>query len=258
MGWPQLLAQIQRTGGFLSINHPVRPSGEACMGCGFTPAGDFDYHLAQGVEVVNGLDADTPFSGVPFWEHLLDQGYRLTAIGGSDSHDALKPAVTAAQVPRGPDSRAYLEQLQAMSGGIGVPTTVVHAAGLSEEAILAGLESGRVFIDVAGSPTSLLDLDASAAGDSAHMGGMLIARRGATVHFQAHVSGVADGSVQLIIDGHPVPWPDQLGGNGGTWSQEHILRADGRAHWARLTVRDSEGRTLLIGNPIYLKPRTGG
>ncbi len=35
--WSALLASIERSGGVLSINHPVRPSGEQCMGCGWTP-----------------------------------------------------------------------------------------------------------------------------------------------------------------------------------------------------------------------------
>src|SRR5882724_6012595 len=98
--WNALLSNVAQVGGVISINHPVRPSGEQCMGCGWTPRGGADYARMQAVEVVNGRDADTAFSGVPFWEHLLEQGYQLTALGGSDNHDA-------------------------PSGTIGTPTTVI-------------------------------------------------------------------------------------------------------------------------------------
>ena len=64
--WNTPIANAERTGGAISINHPVRPSGEQCMGCGWTPRGEVDYSHIQAVEVVNGLDADTPYSGIPF------------------------------------------------------------------------------------------------------------------------------------------------------------------------------------------------
>jgi predicted metal-dependent phosphoesterase TrpH len=37
--WNQLLRNVERTGGIISINHPIRPSGEQCMGCGLTTGG---------------------------------------------------------------------------------------------------------------------------------------------------------------------------------------------------------------------------
>jgi hypothetical protein len=257
--WNALLGLIGRTHGVLSINHPVRPSGEECMGCGWTPAAAVDYHQVQAVEVVNGLDADTPFSGVPFWEHLLDQGYRVTAVGGSDSHDATKPAVSASELRAGrrPDDPQYLAELQQGSGAIGVPTTVVHATALSQEAILAGLRSGRVFIDVDGSGNRSLDLDARAGQQAAHMGDTLAVLIGMTVRFEARVSGVTAGEVQLIIDGRPVAWNGHIQGDSASWSGAHTWRADGQRHWARLTVRDAGGHTILIGNPIYLRPSGG-
>ena len=133
--WNSLAGQIG-SGGLISINHPVRPTGEQCMGCGWAPTGNIDYRSLHAVEVVNGPDADTPYSGIPFWEALLEQGYRLTAIGGSDNHDAA-------------------------NGGIGTPTTVVHADSLSEQGIVEGIRGGRVFVDVAGTRDRLLEFTAS-------------------------------------------------------------------------------------------------
>jgi hypothetical protein len=198
---------------------------------------------------------------VPFWEHLLDAGYHLTAIGGSDSHDAGKPAVSASQLRAGRSSEdpQYWALLQSNSGAIGVPTTVVHATALSQDAILAGLRSGRVFIDLEGSTRRTLDLDARSGPQTAHMGDTLAAPPGQTVRFDAQISGLQAAEVQLIIDGHAVAWNGHIQGVEDTaWSGAYTWRADGRAHWARLTVRDAGGHTVLIGNPIYLQGKADG
>jgi hypothetical protein len=228
--WNALLANIEQAGGVISINHPVRPSGEQCMGCGWTPRGGIDYGRMQAVEVVNGLDADTPFSGVKFWEHLLNEGHRLTALGGSDNHDALL---------RG-------------SGAIGTPTTVIYADMLSQAGIVAAIRRGRVFIDVAGTRDRALDLTASVGKQIAHMGDTLTVTRGARVRFGGTVSGVAGAEVEVILDGQRT---SLLKDSHISSAQpfEFPWRADGKRHWIRLDVRDGESHLVLIGNPIYLR-----
>jgi hypothetical protein len=37
--------------------------------------------------------------------------------------------------------------------------------------------------------------------------------------------------------------------------REIALVADGVAHWLRVDVRSADGKLLLLGNPIYLRPR---
>lgn len=250
-GWQTLLGEISRLHGLLSINHPIRPSGEDCMGCGWTPADDIDYTQIQAVEVVNGLDADTPGSGVPFWEHLLNQGYHLTGIGGSDSHDATKPALHASDL-RTPGHEPSLQALSQASGALAVPTTVVYATALSQPAILAGIASGRVFIDVGGCDGCILDLTARTTHDTAHMGETLKVRRGTPVHLDATLIG-GSGEVELILDGQKLPWNGRLQKDEASQSLAHTWRATQGAHWVRLTVRDADGHTLLIGNPIYFQ-----
>src|ERR1700751_5683790 len=119
------------------------------MGCGWAPAKPVDMHLVQAIEAVNGMDAMLPDTGIPFWQHLLDQGYRLTAVGGSDNHNAKQSLI------------------QLGGGWVGTPTTVVHANELSMPAILAGIRAGHVFIDVQGTRDRMLDLTASAGQQSA-------------------------------------------------------------------------------------------
>lgn len=227
--WNSLLSQIEQTGGVLSINHPVRPSGEQCMGCGWTASPAIDPSRVQAVEVVNGRDADTEYSGIPFWEKWLNAGHVITAIGGSDNHDALLP------------------------DGVGTPTTVVYADSLSEAGIVAALRRGRVFIDVAGTKDRSLDLTAADGTQQAHMGDVLKAKRGARVKFSGYVNALAGGDVEVILDGQRAPLLAASRVDSQAWPFQFEWRADGKPHWIRLSVRDKDGRLALVSNPVYLR-----
>jgi len=232
--WNALLGQIAAIGATISINHPIRPSDERCMGCGWTPHPDVDYRQVQSIEIVNGIDADTPYSGIPFWQGLLDRGFRLTGVGGSDNHDSTQMASGVG------------------SGQLGRPTTVVHAQALSSSAILAGIRSGKVFVDVAGTMDRALDFTAERGDSHAAMGGSLTAPAGSEIAFVVHVSHLAGGRVEIIEDSKvttPLP-PDAL--TQADQTLHFTWRSDGKPHWLRANVRDGDGRLALIGNPIYV------
>ncbi|KRF02175.1 phosphotransferase [Frateuria sp. Soil773] len=235
--WNHLLRALAPLRGLVSINHAIRPSGEACMGCGWTADPPADMALVQAVEIVNGSDAGTPLSAVGFWERQLARGHRLTAIGGSDNHDAFQ------SVPR------------IGSDPTGVPTTVVHAQALSMPAILDGIRAGHVFVDVEGSRDRMLELAArNGAGQAAGMGDAIEVAAGEPVRFEAHVQHVAGARLVVLLDGRAyAPMADApIAGD------DRRLRfdwtGDGQRHWLRAEVRDAHGRPLLIGNPIYLEP----
>ena len=223
---------VEAAGGLLSINHPSAPSGEACMGCGWT-ASDTDYGRVQAIEVANGGSeraqggAEGPLLGVAFWEAQLNAGHRITAIGGSDNHDA----------GLSPD----------LASSIGRPTTVVHAEALSTAGLLAGLRAGRVFIDLDGTRDRVLDLSAQGALGTAVMGGALAFRSGETVVFTATALGVGPARLEIVQDG--VRRTSAFTSPGGF----SIKMAD-KPSWVRVDLRDADGRLLLIGNPIYLTP----
>lgn len=237
---PQLgniLDQVEEVGGIVSINHPAAPSGEACMGCGWTVP-DTDWSRIAAIEVVNGGSiraaggiVESPISGIPFWHSLLNRGHRLTAIGGSDNHDALMP--------------------QGQPQAIGTPATWVHSEGLSVPAILNAIGAGRVFIDLAGEPGKRFDFRASAGGTIAHMGGMLDAPAGTEVRFIVETAGIVgtleivgpDGSMPLLVD------PAVGGARRDT---AFVLRSDGTRSWVRINIRDDARKLVIIGNPIYL------
>lgn len=220
--------------GVIAINHPSRITSESCRGCGWT-AQDTDFGSVTAIEVANGYDefAEHPRdakagTGLEYWQRLLDRGLRLTAIGGSDTHD-----------------------VDIGSLGVGVPTTVVYARELSERAILDGVRAGHVFVDVAGSRNRLLTAEARAGSSSAQMGDTLRASAGTVVRVSAHVVGCQSARIFLLAQGTSEPAAQaQLATNDETSTFE--LRADGSPRWLRVEVRATDGVPLLIGNPFYL------
>lgn len=234
-GWSvnDMLRDAADLHGVISINHPSRITSEECRGCGWT-AHEVDYRLVSAIEVVNSNDEfsqnakDKAGTGLSFWQSLLDNGARLTAVGGSDTHD-----VTVGSL------------------GIGLPTTVVYAAELSERAVLDGVRAGHVFVDVQGSRNRLLTLEARAGDRSVQMGDMLPAPLGAPLHISLHVTGSRAARLALLEQGHSTPVEEELlASDDETFSFDLI--SDGQRRWLRAEVRAADGMPLLIGNPVYL------
>lgn len=236
-----VIGQIEALGGLFSVNHPTLPSGEACMGCGWTSA-DTDWSRVDAIEVFNGGSmralggqAETPLAGIAFWEALLNQGHRITAIGGSDNHDPDLPPETAS--------------------AIGRPTTVVWAQSLSHPALLDGIRSGRVFIDLDSDPRRAMEFSAEADGRLAEMGGDLVAQ--GTARFSVRARGVPGDRVEFVRNGEVVDAlplaPDET-----DVTRAVIMQIDGVTTWVRVNLRDRHGRLILAGNPIYLNSAKPG
>lgn len=237
--WDQARKWIDAThreGGLVSINHPGAPSGEICMGCGWR-VDDLPAGVVDSVEVVNGGtmretgSAESPLQGFAYWAKWLDTGQHVTGIGGSDSHEADRPA--------------------SEPGAVGMPTTVVYMQELSVHGLLAGIKAGRVFVDVEGTRDRILDLSATAGDQHADMGQTLRLHPGESVRFAVDLEGVPNGSLELIVDGRSDP-ADRVPVQAGAVAPLPTWRNDGHAHWIRANVRDQQGRLLLIGNPIYI------
>ncbi len=226
-----LLRQAQELGGLVSINHPNAPTGEECMGCGWNPNPEADLHLVAAVEAVNSFET-VKYSGIPFWEAQLKRGYRLTGIGGSDSHNPDNP--------------------QPGPGAVGAPSTVVYARELSEPAILDAIRAGHVFIDVEGSRDRLLEFTATSGPEKATMGEALRAVSGVKVIFSVHVAHVPEGRIEVIEDGKPLTVEASATVNTQDDTKSFAVEGDSLRHWIRIDVRSPEGKLLLVGNPIYL------
>jgi hypothetical protein len=219
-------------GGILSLNHADSPGGEICRGCRWEPSPPVDMRLVTAIELINGGDGEGLFPSYDFWQKQLENGYRPTAIGGSDNHRPEWPL----QKP----------------GSVGSPTTVVKAAELSVPAILDGIRAGHVFIDLSGSPDRSLEVEASDAQGKAGMGDVLAAPQGQEVHLVIHIEHCAADRVSLLLDGQkalpvtPETLRQQSELSSATW------QSDGKRHWLVVQVRDLTGALYLLGNPIYL------
>ena len=226
-----LFEEAKRMHAILSINHPNAPTGEICMGCGWTPKEPVDPHLITTIEAVNGGAEEGKYSGVSFWEKYLNQGYRIAAIGGSDNHNA--------QIPAGSPN------------AIGRPTTVVYADDLSVGSILEGIRHGHDFIDLGGSRDRLLDVSAEDGTQKAMMGDTLAARSGSTIRITAHIAACNGDQLRFLLDGQTV-----ASLNSAITQADQTttlsLPADGKQHWLRPDVVTPEGKLVLLGNPIYL------
>jgi hypothetical protein len=228
-----ILRDVRSKGGVASVNHADSPGGEICMGCAWEPPTDVDMSLFDGVEVING--GRIMLSSADFWDKQLAKGVKLTAIGGSDNHNAPSQPGTA--------------------GAIGWPTTVVEATELSVPAILEGIRNGRVFIDLTASHSRRVDIEAKdQAGHSARMGGTLDAPAGDSIAFQIPIAGCPRSKVHLFLDGVETTSLPPLATTAGDETLAFQWSSDGRHHWLRAEVRDSNGSLMLVSNPIYIQP----
>jgi hypothetical protein len=227
-----LLRSAARVGAITSINHPAAPSGEICMGCGWTPSTPVDMHLLTAIEAMNGGSEPYGIDDLGFWDKQLNKGCRLTGIGGSDNHHPVQP----------------LDQI----GSIGSPTTVVFATELSAPAILDGIRTGHVFIDVAGTRDRLLEVTAHAGKRTASAGESLDAAAGERVEFEAHIAAAAGGTMRWIEDGQAVTSNADAAISAADATQTLAWTSDGRRHWFRAEVAGLDGKLWLIGNPVYI------
>tara|TARA_R110002072_G_scaffold170552_2_gene324184 strand:- start:117279 stop:118784 length:1506 start_codon:yes stop_codon:yes gene_type:complete len=234
-----VLQEASEKGAFISINHPGLPSGEICMGCGWIA--DTDYSLIDAVEVVNGSVIDSgggllksPLSGIPFWENLLNAGHKVTAIAGSDNHNA--------------DLRSDSERQTA----IGAVTTVIFASSLAQSSLLDGLRSGRAFIDLEGTTDRLLELRAVADGNQALMGESLMVADGGSISLTVTSQNTPDATVALYRNGELLSTEHDDVRDGGLLESVITLQASGEPEWVRVEIVSSTGKVLLMSNPVYI------
>lgn len=138
-----LLAQaVREQGGLFCVNHAF----SADLGWRYH---EFDWRLADLVEVYHHLEGPGNLLQIGLWDELLRQGHRIIGVAATDSHD-----------PYGGKHR------------LGQVFTAVYAEELSERGLIDGLRSGRVY----GSRGPHLEVraeSATAPGRTVYMGGTL-------------------------------------------------------------------------------------
>ncbi|HEX6497124.1 MAG TPA: CehA/McbA family metallohydrolase [Acidobacteriaceae bacterium] len=216
----------QSAGAVVSINHPGDPTGASCIGCGWSVT-DTDWNLVNGIEAVNGNDPKHYEADIRFWDQQLAKGYRLIAIGGSDTHRPER-------------------------GTVGHPTTVVHAQELSVTGILGAIRDGHVCIDLTASHDKLIDLEATNGNARPAMGEELSVARNQRVSVTAHIAGASGSTLRWLLDGKELVTlpPGILFGDSADQTATWI--SDGQRHWLRAEVRSPAGILQLLSNPVFL------
>ncbi len=207
-----LLRPIASDGAFISINHPKTPDDETCMGCGWNVVDEPTLASVHGVEIVNGPITTGPMSGWSFWADLLNRGFRLTAVGGSDDHTPDDPA----------------------DRNLGVPTTVVYARELSEPAIVEGLKSGRVYVRTAGPSGPEIEFSAVTGGTTHPMGALIATSSPIALVLHATIARAEGATVEWIHNGQVLaktavqagPLTQSVTASPGDWFSLIVRRGD--------------------------------
>lgn len=220
-----VMNDVAHEGALLSINHPGRDTGDSCTGCGWdAPATPWD--RIEAMEVINGGVIEGRTAGMPFWYARLNEGHRITAIGGSDDHAARSP-----------------------SGHIGSPATVIFANQLSEAALLDGIRAGRVYVRTRGPEGPRLELTGAVSDATVQTGGVMkVAAGGAPLRLTIHAAGAEGQRVEIVRNGEVVTTLTV-----DTADQQLSLTLTLTAgQWVHARLRDAKGITAFT-NPIYAR-----
>ncbi len=170
---------------------------------------------------------------VALWTDLLNAGYRITAIGGSDYH---RPAPRPTDPPKPPDR-------------LGSPSTYVHAVELSTPAILDALRQHRAIVSMGARVDFHARVDATVYGI-----GDEVSQVNAPIEFTAIIlDGVSSARAQIIKNGNVIVEKILDASNARLQYGDSIN--PNHSDWYRFDVFDDEGQMLAITNPIFTGAR---
>jgi hypothetical protein len=215
---PRLARSVDGREQLFVIAHPMANGDPCCTGCAWR-FGDMMPGPARAVEVWNGpWDGDSNNeNALALWYDWLNQGLRLVATAGSDTH-----------------ARADYGRHPAFS--------VVHADALSEAVLIRAIRAGHLYL----SAGPHLSFDACGEdGSRAAMGDEVAGEASFSLHWADCASGAL---VRVMLNGRSFieRAADRQGGLDWRLSARE-------ADWALVEVRAPGGEMLALTNPIYMK-----
>lgn len=175
---------VHAQGAIFSINHPIIDLGTNCIGCAWRHK--LDYSKLGGVEIGSlGIEAGASLysaRALAFWDAILDQGYRVAGLGGSDDHRA------------GTSTGLFPAK-------IGSPTTLVRATELSAAAIIAGIAKGATVVKLDSPADPMVELEAGDETAPVAFPGDTISPGSIALH--AKVTGGLGRTVRFVKNGVP-------------------------------------------------------
>lgn len=224
----ELVGQIASKGLLNSINHPLLHPWAWLYG-------DTELQHIRCVELWNDLywpdHVHANPKAVAMWTDWLNDGHRITAIGGSDYH-----------YPPRPEENKYGERL-------GMPTTYVYAEQLSMAGILEGLRNRRAYVTLG----AQIHFQAEMNGISYTIGDDLGIQDGEIRFAAAILYKPATMQVNLVKNGDVVASERVKGKEASLKFREQVAPA--QSAWYRLDIYDLEGEPLAVTNPVFVGPR---
>jgi hypothetical protein len=241
----ELFSEVHRFGGWTQVNHPtifppVDPAVAAlCRGC-FWEYSDAQtdwskvdaFEVATGPADIGGTQNPFTVTAIARYDELAGLGYRIAAVGSSDSHKA------------GDASGA-------LDAPIGEARTVVYADELSERGIRCGVLGRHTYAKVSGAIAPDLRFSARPYGPwwwQRAIIGDVIHAPGAS--FRARVIGGNGHQLLIVKDGVTVATVPVT-------SNDFVYRFEGkgRGHWRLQVTRGS----LIddVSSPIWIEPGWG-
>jgi hypothetical protein len=241
-----LFAEVHRFGGWTQVNHPtifpptIPGFAALCRGC-FWDYSDAEtdwskvdaFEIATGPADVGGTQNGFTVTAIERYEQLLGQGYKIAAVGSSDSHEAGKA--------EGP-----------LDAPIGEARTVVYADELSMRGIRCGVAGRHPYVKVAAASAPDLRFVARPYGfwwwRRANVGDTIKAR-GAS--FKARVLGGNGRQLLIVKDGVTIATVPVT-------SDDFVYRFEGKGpgRWRLQLMRGSLIDT--VSSPIWIEPGWGG
>jgi hypothetical protein len=219
---PELAQQVIAAGSLYTIAHPMHIGDPLCCGCRWEHY-DMMPGNALAVEVWNGHWRPHNQEALQWFYHWLNEGYRLTAVSGTDLHGP--PSFTVN--PRG-------------------AVNVVYAEELSERAIIAAIKAGHSYISAG---PELLLTATTADGHTAMIGDTLAPAQVASGEITVRVAwkgGHEGDGIRFVVDGWV--YREKLVGESGEL-EWHL--APGQAKWCSAELRDANDDLWAVTNPIF-------
>jgi hypothetical protein len=216
----EIVRQAHDAGAVVAVNHPFAE----CPACNWS----FDAQASgvDAIEVWNGRWSATNEKALAMWDAALRAGWRVTAIGTTDSH-------------------------RSGGGQLGRPATHLRAAGLTQTSVLEAIREGRAYITA--QPSGLtVDFEARAEGEQALIGGQLQLEQPGEVCLSFAAHGASGPGVVSVISGtgliEQFPLVEK--------QPRSITVRCGPNSWFRVEIRDDKGAMLALTNPIYIYCKT--
>lgn len=230
-GMNRIIREVKEAGALVSINHPLLKPWEW----------QFQTTLLQDIDTIE-IWNDPTYQDNPkategaliLWDNLLNDGYQIYGIGGSDSH--LLP--TESYIQGGPPSV------------IGDPATVVKAENLSSEAVLMAVKKGRAYV----SRGPVLDISITADEEELQLGSQVPEKYASTISYAITYDNIPQGSyLRWIQEGKEVGISSLE--DRGTIYQRFSFEEPSYT-WLRFELRNKEKELLAFGNPIFKGRKT--